>query len=100
MEGRSSSTADDFSPAAEVPVNLVAATVAELAKADRHNSPAGQAAILLAYRLEQSAGDSGASVAAMVKEHRATLEEALKEGEKPTIVADLRKRRDAKRSRA
>lgn len=82
----------------DIPFGLVASTLTELVKAGRENSPAGQAALLLAYRLEHISADTGSSVAAMVKEHRATLAEALKNVEKASAVDELKKRRDAKRA--
>lgn len=85
-------------PDGDLRVGLLAATVSELVKAGRENSPTGQAAILLAYRLERAQADTGSSVAAMVKQHQATLAEALKSADKASIVDSLKKRRDAKRA--
>lgn len=88
----------DPDPASEIPVGLVASTVSELAKAGRENSALGQAAILLAYRLERSQVDTGSSVAAMVKQHGSTLAEALKAAESASMIDELKARRDAKRA--
>lgn len=86
-------------PTPEIPVGLVASTVAELARAGRETSALGQSAILLAYRLEYGAsGDTGSSVAALVKQHNTTLAEALKGAEKASAIDELKARRDAKRA--
>ncbi|HEX5347839.1 MAG TPA: hypothetical protein VFW64_12195 [Pseudonocardiaceae bacterium] len=77
----------------------MASTLLELAKAGRENTALGQAALLLAYRLEHSHLDTGASIASMVKQHGATLAEALKgAGKGVNPVDELRARRDAKRA--
>jgi DNA-directed RNA polymerase specialized sigma24 family protein len=82
----------------DFPIGLVASTLTELAKAGRETSPAGQAALLLAYRLERSHADTGSSVAAMVKQHQETLAAALKTAERASVVDELKKRRDEKRA--
>lgn len=53
------------------------ATYAELHKADRLDTPMGQAALVLARRLDGGSKDTGSSTAAVARELRATLEEAL-----------------------
>lgn len=93
-----SESAQDAGESPEIPIGLTASTLTELVKAGRENSPAGQAALLLAYRIERSAGDTGSSVAALVKQHAATLADALKSAEKASVVDKLRKSRDAKRA--
>jgi hypothetical protein len=55
---------------------LVAATRAELEAADRLGSAFGQAALALAVRVE-SGRDTGAAVAALTRELRASLDAAL-----------------------
>lgn len=65
--------------------SLTAATLAELTEADRLNSSLGQAALLLARRLDGGGMDTGSSVAALVREHRATLADAVKDAK---VAAD------------
>ena len=60
---------------ARVPT-LVSTTRSELTAAGRLNSSLGQAAMLLARRLESEEVDTGSSIAALVREHRAALAEA------------------------
>lgn len=68
-------------------------TYAELAKADRLDSPLGQAALVLAQRLDVGTKDTGSSAAAVAREFRATLEEALRGVEvEADAVDDLRGR--------
>lgn len=55
---------------------LVSATRAELTAAGRLGSSLGQAAMLLARRLESEEVETGSSIAALVREHRAALAEA------------------------
>jgi hypothetical protein len=59
--------------------SLLSATLAELVAAERVNSSLGQAALLLARRLDAIESDSGSSVAALVREHRVALAEAVKD---------------------
>ena len=65
--------------------SLTAATLAELTTADRLNSSLGQAAMLLARRLDGGGNDTGSSVAALVREHRSTLADAVKDAK---VAAD------------
>lgn len=78
---------------------LTAATRQALVSAGREGSPHGIAALLLAQRLDHPTGDTGSAVASMVREHRATLEQATRG---VALVGDpldeLRARRDAKRN--
>lgn len=88
-------------PIADVPEGgaLTRATTAELDAAGRLESSAGAAALVLARRIDGSAADTGSAVAAMVREHRAALIEALrgaKAAEDP--IDQLRQRREQKRS--
>lgn len=53
-------------------------TYSELSKAGRVDSPMGQAALVLARRLDVGGKDTGSSTAAVARELRATLEEALR----------------------
>lgn len=52
-------------------------THAELDAADRLMTIAGQNAMSLARRLDQAAGDTGSSFAALAKQHLAAVEKAL-----------------------
>ena len=45
----------------------------------RLDTSAGQAALILAMRIDHSDGETGAAVASMVKEHAAAMERALSE---------------------
>lgn len=82
----------------DVPVDVVASTLAELAAAGRQNSALGQSALLLAYRIDRSQADTPQAVAALVKQHNATLADALKGVGKASRVDELKARRDAKRA--
>jgi hypothetical protein len=61
------------------PGGLLAATEAKLATAGRLDGPEGQAALILAARVETSvfSAETGASVASLVRQLHATLAEAL-----------------------
>jgi hypothetical protein len=59
---------------------LTAATLTELEDADMATSSLGQAALLLARRLDTPTMDTGSSIAALVREHRATLTAAVGAG--------------------
>jgi hypothetical protein len=86
-------------PAGDVPTGLMASTLQELVSAGRESTALGQAALLLAYRIERSQMDTGAGVASLVKQHGATLAEALKGATQAKSGLDeLRSRRDAKRA--
>lgn len=68
-------------------------TMAELAEVGRVDSPAGQCAIVLAKRID-TGRESGAGLAALVREHRAALAAAMKDGEPGFSPVDmLRERR-------
>ena len=73
----------DFNPASAGA--LYAATLRELEACEQVESSLGQTALLLARRLDDTPMDTGSSVAALVREHRATLQEAVERG---TIAAD------------
>ena len=79
--------------------SLTVATADELAVAGRLNTAAGVSALLLAVRLDTTTADTGSSIAALVREHRAALAKAV---EGAATIADpvdeLRRLRDAKRS--
>jgi hypothetical protein len=85
-------------PAAPVSAgSLAAATQAELDRAGRLASAVGQAALALARRIDASHGETGSALAALVREHRATLAEAVKDAEVAADPLDeLRGRRERK----
>jgi hypothetical protein len=88
-------------PAATMPVDpdseLWTATLDELTSATRVASASGQAALLLARRLDSGLTETGSSVAAMIREHRAALADALKGARAETNPLDeLRARRERK----
>jgi hypothetical protein len=56
---------------------VFAATLAELTAAGRVATPAAQIAIALAVRIDHGAEDTGSSLAALSREHRAALGQAL-----------------------
>jgi hypothetical protein len=60
--------------------SLTAATLAELEAAEMSASSMGQAALMLARRLDLPSMDTGSSIAALVREHRATLSAAVDAG--------------------
>jgi hypothetical protein len=77
--------------------SLAAATQAELDRAGRLASAVGQAALALARRIDASHGETGSALAALVREHRATLAEAVKDVEVAADPLDeLRNRRERK----
>jgi hypothetical protein len=59
--------------------SIAAAARAELVAAGRADTSVGRAAIALAERLELGMFDTGSSMAALSREYRATLAEALKD---------------------
>ena len=76
---------------------VVAATLATLRSAGRDETVAGAAALALAEILD-AGNQSGSAAAALVKELRATMDEALAGVRTTTsLVDELRARRDAKR---
>jgi hypothetical protein len=80
-----------------VTAGVTATTQAALERADRADSPAGQAALALARRIDAGSAETGSALASMVRQHGVTLAEALRNA---TIEADpvdeLRARRDRK----
>ena len=60
--------------------SLTVATLAELEAAEMSASSLGQAALMLARRLDAPSMDTGSSIAALVREHRATLTAAVDAG--------------------
>jgi hypothetical protein len=76
---------------------LAQATEAELRNAGRLSSAIGQAALALARRIDASGGETGSALASLVREHRATLAEAVKDAAKAADPLDeLRNRRERK----
>lgn len=76
---------------------LIAATEAQLDAAGQLDSPAGQAALVLAARIENGEAETGNAVAAMVRQLHATLAEALKDAPAAADPVDeLRARREQK----
>jgi hypothetical protein len=88
-------------PAAAMPPDpdseLWAATLNELTAAGRVSSPAGVAALILARRIDTPGSETGAGLAALVKQHGATLADALK-GARAEVnpLDELRARRERK----
>ena len=78
--------------------SLTKATLAALQEADRAETPGGRAALLLARRLDMTTADTGSSIAALVREHRATLAAALANAQTGDQVDELKERRDRKRA--
>jgi hypothetical protein len=60
---------------------LLEATTTELEKAGRLTSPAGQAALALAQRIDYGGAETGSAMASLVREYRATMADALKGAE-------------------
>lgn len=72
----------------------------ELAAVDRENTAAGQLVLALARRIDGSESETGASLASLVKEFRASLTAAVAGAEQAADPIDeLRKQRDRKRAR-
>lgn len=81
-------------------VGVTAATLAKVRDACVEDDPAAQAALVLAARIDAGA-DSGASIAAMVKQLHATMAVALEHAELAADPIDeLRRRREARRAGA
>lgn len=84
-------------PAGEEAGPVEAAAVKQLEEAGRLDTPLGQAALVLARRLDRTTMDTGSAIAGVVKQLEATLAAATagaKQAEDP--VDELRKRRDQK----
>jgi len=77
---------------------LTDAATRELEAADRLDTVLGQAALVLARRIE-SPMETGASIASMTKQLRETLADALKGAQQVADPLDeIRARRDSKRA--
>lgn len=91
-------TAPPLEPSSE-PGPTAAATTVELERADRLNTAIGQAALVLAKRIDASSTETGGSLASLVREHRATMAEALRDTDGQADPLDeLRTRRERKLS--
>lgn len=87
---------DDFQAPPLPATGLVGTTMAELRDADRLDTPLGWAAVELAQRIRDQR-QSGAAVAALVREYRVTLSEALKgSGDRTDAVDEFTRRLRAK----
>jgi hypothetical protein len=84
---------DDVRPQ---PAGVLGATIRELELAERLETPAGQAALVLAWRLDGNR-DTGSAMATMTRQLRETLAEALKgarrEGSKLDELTERRRQR-------
>jgi hypothetical protein len=85
-------------PLPAVPAGVEAAVGVELAAAGRTATSAGQSALALARRIDGGAGEPASGLAAMVRELRATLADAVKDGQSVANPLDeLRARRERSR---
>jgi hypothetical protein len=85
-------------PAADASGLVYGATRSELEAADRLSTSLGAKALALAARID-SGQDTGSALAALVKQHDATMAEAVKGAQVAASPLDeLRRRRDAKRA--
>jgi hypothetical protein len=76
---------------------LWTATLDELTSAGRVASSSGQAALILARRIDSASGETGSGLAALVKQHGASLADALKGARAESNPLDeLRARRERK----
>lgn len=84
-------------PEPDAPVGALGAVLTELRAAGRLESSAGQAAVALARRIDDGA-ESSAGLAALTREMRAAMAEALARAEAAGDALDeLRARREARR---
>lgn len=85
-------------PETDAPVGALGAVLAELRAAGRLDSSAGQAAVALARRIDDGA-ESSSGLAALTREMRAAMAEALSRVEASGDALDeLRARREARRA--
>jgi hypothetical protein len=86
--------ADDAAPASGP---VATATLKELERAGRLETAVGQAALALARRIDAAAAETGSSLAALARQHLATLSEAVKDAQRVADPLDeLRSRRERK----
>lgn len=79
------------------PGRTEAATAIELERAGRLDTAIGQAVIVLARRIDVSSFETGAGLAALAREHRTALAEALRDSEGAADPVDeLRMKRERK----
>ncbi len=64
-------------PVEDLPVGVATATEAELRAVGRLETAKGQAALLLARRLETATADTGSAVASLARQWQSALEAAL-----------------------
>jgi hypothetical protein len=76
---------------------VVAASRRELEDAGRAESSLGQAALAAAARIDSN-HETGSAMAALLREHRAIMAEALKGAPRATFVDELKARRDRRLS--
>jgi hypothetical protein len=77
---------------------VTAATSTELETAGRLDSALGQAALALARRIDRGDAETGSSLAALVRQHRETLADAVHDAQRDADPLDeLRSRRERKR---
>jgi hypothetical protein len=89
--------AEPASEPAPVVGSVAAATLAELDHAGRLETAVGQAALALARRIDHAGAETGASLAALARQHLATLAEAVKNAKQAADPLDeLRGRRERK----
>lgn len=81
--------------------SLCLATVRELEAADQLGSSLGQACLFIARRLDSGSMDTGSSVAALLRELRATIAEAIASGRVAADPLDqIAAKRAARQARA
>lgn len=74
-----------------------AATAVELERAGRLETALGQLALALARRIDAGDAETGSSLAALARQHRETLAEAVRDAQQAVDPLDeLRKRRERK----
>lgn len=76
---------------------VAAATLAQLDEAGRTDTALGQTALALARRIDRADAETGSSLAALVRQHQATLAEAVRDAQVEADPLDeLRGRRERK----
>lgn len=86
-------------PSLSTPGPVFRTTREALQGAGREDTPLGAAAMTLAGRIDTGERETGAALAALVRQHQATLAEALKgAGAAANPLDELRARRDSKRA--
>lgn len=99
QRGHRGATVTEITPD-PVDESVAGSTRRTLEAAGRLDTPAGTAAMVIAGKLDRG-GDTGSAVAALVRELRASVAEALSEAEVPDDpVDDLTRKREERRARA